>query len=460
MQNKYIKYILPVATLIIILATIAGCSTTTAPPSTVTQTAAPSTVTQTAAPSTVTQTVSSTTKTTSLPPKDKIVIGASRPLSGANAPIGDAALGPIMKLWQQEVNADGGIYVKEYDKKLPIDYIIYDDTSDLGTMVRQTEKLIVEDKVDILFSACSTPFIAAQAPIANKYGKVLLTAEGGATIMKDSLYGLPYVFVSLSFSDWYELPVFAKMCADKGAKTAYIISIADLHGVEYAGVAAIEFPKQGIEIIANKSVPITATDFSLLVKEAKDANPDIFCVFAYPPIVLPVTGEAMAIGFNPPAMICGPGANFGFYAVSFGEDPTVVDGVSCFAAANSKTSPAFKEAYDQLEQLVGFPNLDWWGTPFYLPGVDIWKQAIEATGTLDQNTIRDYIANNHFDTILGDTYFTMFGDGGGLLAKETHPGEIGQWQDGQMEIVGGGDWPAAKNTADWIYPKPPWPSGP
>jgi len=42
-------------------------------------------------------------------PKDKtsIVIGASRPISGENAPIGDAALGPIMQLWQEEVNADG-----------------------------------------------------------------------------------------------------------------------------------------------------------------------------------------------------------------------------------------------------------------------------------------------------------------------------------------------------------------
>jgi ABC-type branched-subunit amino acid transport system substrate-binding protein len=108
-----------------------------------------------------------------------------------------------MQLWEQKVNADGGIYVDEYGKNLPVEYIIYDDASDVGTMVQQTEKLIVEDEVDILFSACSTASISAQAPVANKYSMVLITCEGGATIMREALPGLPYVFISLPFSDHY-----------------------------------------------------------------------------------------------------------------------------------------------------------------------------------------------------------------------------------------------------------------
>ncbi len=393
------------------------------------------------------------------PEKDSIVVGASRPLSGAQAMIGDAAYGPIMTMWQEEVNAAGGIYVEEYGKSLPIEYIIYDDASDVGTMVRLTEKLIVEDKVDILFSACGTAFISAQAPIANKYGMVLVTAEGGATIMRDALYGLPYVFISLPFSDHYQLPVFADMLAAKGAETAYIVSIADLHGVEYAGVAAIEFGRVGIDVLANVSVPITQEDFEPIIKAAKAANPDAFCVFAYPPIVIPCTAVSMALGFNPKAFIVGPGGNFGFYGFSFGEDVNVINGVTTFAAANRATSPEFTELYDDLEAIVGPAMLDWWGHPYYAPLVQIWQEAIESTGTLDQDVIRDYIATNHFDTILGDTYFEMFGEsGGGLMVKETHPGEIGQWQNGTLEIVGGGDWPATVLTGEFIYPKPEWPT--
>ena len=390
--------------------------------------------------------------------KDSILIGASRPITGPGAPIGDAALGPIMLVWEEKVNADGGIYVDEYGKNLPVEYLIYDDGSDVGVMVRNTEKLILDDEIDILFSACGTAFISAQAPVANKYGMVLITCEGGATIMREALPGLPYVFVSLPFSDHYQLPVFADMCAAAGAETAYMITIADLHGVEYGGVAAMEFDRVGIEVLANKSVPITYTDFSLLVKDAKAADPDVFCVFAYPPIVIPVTGEMMALDFNPPAVIMGPGANFGFYGATFG--PPTLEGVSCFAAANSKTGPEFERHYSELEAMVGWPNLDWWGTIYYEPMCDIWEQSIEATGTLDQDTIRDYVATTVFDTLLGDTYFEIVGGGGGLMAKETHPGEIGQWQGGIVEIVGGGDWPSVVITSEWIYPKPPWPAPP
>jgi len=100
--------------------------------------------------------------------KDKIVIGAARPLSGPLKTIGDYAFGPIMTMWAEEVNAAGGIYVKEYGKKLPVELKVYDDTSDLGTSTRLIEKLILEDHVDFLFPNCSTAFLYASAPLANK----------------------------------------------------------------------------------------------------------------------------------------------------------------------------------------------------------------------------------------------------------------------------------------------------
>ncbi len=194
-------------------------------------------------------------KATPKPTKDKIVVGMSRPLSGPLAQVHEAAFKPVYETFVKEVNDAGGVYVEEYGKKLPIELIIYDDKSDVGTATRLTEKLIVEDKVDFLWPGCGTSFIYAQAPIANKYGYVLITAEGGATTLKDMLPSMPYVFVTLSFSDWYQLPVLAQLLAEKGAKTAYISYIADLHGIEYSGVAGIEFPKVGIEVIGTKSIP-------------------------------------------------------------------------------------------------------------------------------------------------------------------------------------------------------------
>ena len=72
--------------------------------------------------------------------------------------------------------------------------------------------------------------------------------EGGATSLEGMLPSLPYVFVSLSFSDWYEMPVLADILSAKGVKTAYVVYISDLHGIEYSGVAGIDLPQKGINV--------------------------------------------------------------------------------------------------------------------------------------------------------------------------------------------------------------------
>jgi branched-chain amino acid transport system substrate-binding protein len=389
------------------------------------------------------------------PTKDKIVVGMSRPISGPLAIIGDSGFKPIYDTMVPMWNADGGLFISQYGKKLPIDLKIYDDKSDVGTMTRLTEKLIVEDKVDFLWPSCGTSFIFGQAPIANKYSYLLLTAEGGATTIKDSLYSLPYTFVSLSFSDWYQLPVLADMWAKAGVTSAYVTYIADLHGIEYSGVAGSEFSRVGIKIMGNVSLPPDLKDFAPIILDAMSSGADAFCCFGYPDQVMPITGTAIGLGYNPKAMVMGPGGNFGFYHTAFGP---AVEGITAFDVYARGQTPALDAVADKL--YTGKPEdvQDWWGHPCYWGAWDFWKQAVEKAGTLDQTAVRNVFATEHFNTALGDTYFTVFGDGGGLMAKESHPAEIGQWQNGVFQAVGGGPWPNTKLTADYEYPKPAWPA--
>jgi branched-chain amino acid transport system substrate-binding protein len=379
--------------------------------------------------------------------KEKILVGMSRPLSGWNAVIGDSAFRPVYETFVEEVNADGGIYVEEYGKKLPIELLVYDDKSDVGTMIRLTEKLIVEDKVDFLWPASGTAFLFAQAPIANKYGYVLITAEGGATSLKDMLPSLPYVFVTLSFSDWYQIPVLADLLASKGAETAYITYIADLHGIEYSGVAGIEFANRGIEVIGSRSLPPDISDLSPVINDAKASEADVFCCFAYPDQVMPATGTSIELGYNPKAWIGGPGVNFGFYHTAFGP---MVEGIMGFTSFSPKQSGVAQELADKL--WAGKPEdvQDPWGHPLYWAGLETWKQAIEKAGSLDQDKIRDILTTEKFDTVLGETWYEN-----GLLSKDCHTGEIGQWINGVFEVVGPTDFA----TAEFVYPKPEWPTG-
>jgi branched-chain amino acid transport system substrate-binding protein len=379
--------------------------------------------------------------------KDKILVGMSRPLSGWNAIIGDSAFRPVYETFVAEVNADGGVYVEEYGKKLPIELLVYDDKSDVATMTQLTEKLIVEDQVDFLWPASGTSFLFAQAPIANKYGYLLITAEGGASSLKDMLPSLPFVFVTLSFSDWYQIPAFADLLAEKGAKTAFITYIADLHGIEYSGVAGIEFPKRGIEVLGVKSLPPDIKDLNPIIKEAKASEADVFCCFAYPDQIFPAVGASATLGYNPKAWIGGPGVNFGFFHTGFGP---LVEGVTGWTSFSPKQSAAAQELADKLWGGKPEDVQDPWGHPLYWAGLEMWKQAIEKTGTLDQTKIKDFITANKFTTVLGETWFDR-----GLLSKDCHTGEVGQWVNGVYEVVG----PKKNATADFVYPKPPWPTG-
>jgi branched-chain amino acid transport system substrate-binding protein len=379
--------------------------------------------------------------------KDKIVVGMSRPLSGWNAQIGDSAYRPVYETFVEEVNADGGVYVEEYGKKLPIELIVYDDKSDVGTMARLTEKLIVEDKVDFLWPASGTAFLFAQAPIANKYGYVLITAEGGATSLKDMLPSMPYIFVTLSFSDWYQVPAFADLLEEKGAKSAYVTYIADLHGIEYSGVAGIEFANRGIEVVGSKSLPPDIKDLSPVIKEAKASEADVFCCFAYPDQLFPAIGTSIELGYNPKCWIGGPGINFGFFHTAFGP---MVEGVTGWTSFSPKQSAEAAELADKLWGGKPEDVQDPWGHPLYWAGLETWKAAVEKAGTLDQEKIREILATEHFETVLGDTWYEN-----GLLSKDCHTGEVGQWVDGVYEVVG----PKDNATAEFVYPKPEWPTG-
>jgi hypothetical protein len=118
-----------------------------------------------------------------------------------------------------------------------------------------------------------------------------------------------------------------------------------------------------------------------------------------------------------------------------------------------------------LMPAVGFPFLDWWGHPLYWAQAEMWQAAVESVGYVDQDEVRDALAGfsetNPAETVLGDTWYTMFGNGGGILAYECHTGEIGQWNNGQVEIVGYAnitdDLPNYVTTASFTYPKPAWP---
>ncbi len=380
----------------------------------------------------------------------EIVIGASRDITGPQAGFQAFGFAPLYKAWIEEVNAAGGIDVG--GKKLKVRLIEYDDASDTSVCVKNIEKLCTQDKVNFLFGPTGTAMLFAAAPIANKYKTIMLCGEGGATTLEPQLANMPYVFAVLNYSNHYQLPMFVSLIKAKGAKTVYICFMNDLHGAEYNLTMQSECGLNGITVLEAKSIPITVSDLEPIVKEAKDLNPDVFCMFAYPNQNILFMNTAMALGFSPKCLLVGPGCNFGFFNFVFG---AALEGVCGEGAWNAKSSPAAAAFAAKVEPLVGGAgNMDWWGAVVYQATLEYLKQAIEKAGTLDTAAILEVYKTTHFQTLLGDTYWDIMGTGGGLLPQACYLGQIGQWQSGIFEVIDNDD----NNTAPFIYPKPPWPA--
>ena len=318
----------------------------------------------------------------------------------------------------------------------------YDDKSDIGTMTNLLEKLILEDKVDFVFPPWGTAWLFAAAPVANKYGYILIGGPGGALKLKE--LSLPYFFQVLNFSDT-QAPALADIYKEVGAKSVAMIYRGDLHGVEYGNAMVLFFKQRGLDVKMNKSFPPEIKDLSSLLKEAKSLNVDAFCMAGYPEEGMLLTGQSLELGINFNAFfITVLPFSPNLYRDTFGVN--AVEGVMGGGAWNAKTSPGAKELVDKFVARFKIEP-DYWGGLYYWSSLQHFQKAIEMAGTLDQKKIRDIMAKEKFDTALGpfwydkDRYFV------------NHPGEIGQWQKGVFEVID----PGAKCTAPPLYPKPPWP---
>jgi len=436
-------------------------------------------------------------------PSSTIVLAASVSETGPLADVHNLAKKPMLDMWLA-VTQNMTVGTTTYD----VEKAYLDDGSVLSNMLDNTDTIIDaihEGTQHILLGPTCTAYLEAQAPKATTGKVVQMGMEGGATSLFPRLQDYKYSFLNLSFSNWFEIPVFAKLIkeahvADNATDpcTAYIGYQNDDHGLEYLGEATKYFAKEGIAI--DGSYAMTSGDTganAALISAAKAADSDILCAFAYPEFVFGTAAVAKALDYNPKAMIIGPGGNFGVYGAPFmaGAD---AEGVMCFAVANNKTTTGTVGALMlamESNPALGFYNTDYWGGPLYWAALQMLQEATEAVGsdnagagfTVDQDLLRDYLRTKKFTTVLGETWYvtpkyalnaTQYSwpdtdlewpvpvGYAGLLNYKCHTGEIGQWQSGYIEIIGyagiggGGDEYELTNyettTGSVIYPKPAW----
>ena len=87
-------------------------------------------------------------------------------------------------------NADGGVYVKAFDKKLPVKLVAYDDQSNTATASTLYNQLVTQDKVDLLVADSGSVLTAPAVTIARDRKMFLFdqTGTGASFFSKDNPY--------------------------------------------------------------------------------------------------------------------------------------------------------------------------------------------------------------------------------------------------------------------------------
>ncbi|MFX0201240.1 MAG: amino acid ABC transporter substrate-binding protein, partial [Candidatus Hodarchaeota archaeon] len=358
--------------------------------------------------------------------KDKIVFGQSTSLSGFLAKPTHYYEVPLTKLWLQEVNAKGGIYVPDYGKRLPVELIRYDDKSDVATMIKLTERLITVDKVDILLGPLGTTHHLAVAPLATRYKYPIVGYTNATEKLYDMQDKYPYMFVTIN-SPRQGAEGFKDLAKDLGIKKAAIIYASHEFGIEYASCNKSRFEAAGIDLVMYKSYPLPATDLSPLLKEAKAANVDALIAHSLAQDTFMLPEQAKGIKFNPKLFYVAIGGAWPAFKGKYGNE--MVEGITGPGGWNQNMPiPGAKEFYDKFVAMHGRPPCNW-STACGYSVLQILEHAIENVGLKDGEKLRNFIANEPHETAFGTVKF----EGGQFNTNP--PALIGQWQKGMFECL-------------------------
>jgi len=375
------------------------------------------------------------------PEKEVIKIGFSRSLSGWGAPAAAGEQESVI-LWSEMVNAEGGIYVKEYGKKLPVQLIYYDDKSSPDEVVRIYERLATFDKVDVFFPPSSTePNIAAIA-VCEKYHMPMVAGTCGSSRGRELGAKYWWSVTPLEYQWMEALSDLLSAHKDEIKTVALLYCHYPFLITCYEDLKA-RLQKAGFDVVIEKDYPMDVKDLSEVLLNAKNKNVDAVIGHSMPSDAFMIIEQSIGVGLDPKFMYfqIGPG-EYAFPQI-FG---AAVEGVSGMGTwCGSARFPGSKEFYEAIVKRWGHP-------PGLLNQTDGWhvcqlmQQAIEKAGTLDREKIREVLATEEFVTIEGPVKLQ---DGLNTLAVAG----VMQWQKGEAQLV----WPLDRATAELEFPKPPWP---
>jgi branched-chain amino acid transport system substrate-binding protein len=336
---------------------------------------------------------------------DPIKIGFSMALTGPLAANGKQALLGA-KIWEETVNKKGGLNGR------PVKLVYYDDQSNPSTVPGIYTKLLDVDKVDLVVGPYATAMIAPAMPIVIQKKKTFIGLFGLAV---NSEFNYPNYF--------------AMIPAGPNAKPAFtegLFEVAKAHNLNTVSIVAadLEFShnaaegarenakKYGLKVVYDRKYPPSTTDFTPIVRSIQAANPDLVVVCSYP---LDSVGMVLAInevGYKPKMV---GGAMVGLQATVFKQKlgPMLngfINYETWVPSMMTPTADAFLKEYQSRAKAEGVDPLGYYLGTWGYAYLEVLGAAVEATKSVNDEKIADYLRKNTIKTIMGDIKFGAKGE--------------------------------------------------
>jgi branched-chain amino acid transport system substrate-binding protein len=369
-----------------------------------------------------------------------IVIGISLPLTGDfSQPGGEAKRG--YEVWRDMVNANGGILGRQVELK------IMDDASSQDTVVADYTKLITQDKVDLLLGTFSSLLNYPASAVAEKNGMVFVEPAGGAPRMFER--GFEYLFFAQPATAPHQADVFVdwiKTLAEADRpKTAAYPTQDDPFTRPVIESMQKQLEALGVRTVFSQVYPAETTNFQTIASSMRSKRPDLIAQGAVFEDGVGLVRSLKQLGYSPKIFFqTSAPSNSSQYSDGVGVQNTegVFYTVSWHDQAKTPKNKEFVEAYGKAYSNA-IPAED---AADAFAAAQVLQAAVEATKSLDQKKLADWLHSNTVETILGPLSWNEKGEPQGKFI-------LGQWQSGKAQVVAPAE---AATTTTVVHPKPGW----
>jgi branched-chain amino acid transport system substrate-binding protein len=382
-----------------------------------------------------------------------IKIGYSLSLSGILASNGKTAL-LAHKLWEENINNKGGLLGR------PVQLVCIDDQTNPKLVAEIYQKLIAEEKVDLILGGYGDNSIKPAMPLAIEHKRFFVGLMGLA-VNQEFNYENYFVMIPTGLNPGTALTEgFFAVAAKQQPKPETVAILAADAPFSKSPVqgAKQNCSKNGMTVIFEESYPLSTTDFTPFIKRVQQTGADILFMCSYVSdsvgLIRAIDKEGLQAKLVGGAMI---GPQNGSVKIELGPLLNGLVNYEYWLPVQKLMYPGVQEMIEKYQaqaQQEGTDPLGYYVAPMAYAQLQILEQAITETQSLDDSKLAAYTRDAVFHTVAGDV---KFGYGGGwtesrvltVQYQRLNDNTIAQFKDSKTQVV---LMPEVLSSGNLIYP--------